>query len=50
MVPRWSPDGTKIAFYREEGGYFDIYTMDADGSNVRRLTHGGNNFSPAWSR
>ncbi len=47
--PRWSPDGRHIVFASNRTGNFDIYTMDADGSNVRRLTHGGNSFSPAWS-
>ncbi|MCH8874415.1 PD40 domain-containing protein, partial [candidate division KSB1 bacterium] len=32
--PAWSPDGTKIVFVRD----LDIYVMDADGSNVKRLT------------
>ena len=46
--PAWSPDGTKIAFMsdRDSGDagngstetYADIYTMDADGSDVVRVT------------
>ena len=36
----WSPDGTRLAFVRgsEEGGGDDIWVMDADGRNQRRLT------------
>jgi TolB protein len=42
----WSPDGQRIAFYRgvgvEGGGRFDaewdVFTMAADGSDVRQLT------------
>jgi len=28
--PKWSPDGTKIAFCSNRGGNFEIYTMDPD--------------------
>jgi TolB protein len=48
--PRWSPDGRHIVFASNRTGNFDIYTMEADGSNVRRLTRGGNSSSPSWSR
>jgi TolB protein len=48
--PRWSADGRHLAFASNRTGNFDIYTMDADGSHVRRLTRGGNSFSPSWSR
>src|SRR5215203_266480 len=36
--PRWSPDGTKITFQSDREGDYDIYTMDADGSDVAPLT------------
>ncbi|MEM7345463.1 MAG: hypothetical protein AAF485_14575 [Chloroflexota bacterium] len=36
--PTWSPDGNKIAFSRNEGGNIDIYTVNADGTNLQRLT------------
>jgi TolB protein len=48
--PRWSPDGRHLVFASDRTGSFDIYTMDADGSHVRRLTRTGNSHSPAWSR
>jgi dipeptidyl aminopeptidase/acylaminoacyl peptidase len=37
----WSPDGTQIAFIRTYGEFppDDLYVMDADGGNVRQLTH-----------
>jgi Tol biopolymer transport system component len=45
--PSWSPDGTKIAFGRDdpEGG---IWTMNADGSGETRLTSGWDK-DPTWS-
>jgi Tol biopolymer transport system component len=36
--PIWSPDGQTLAFSRETGGNVDIYTMNVDGSNLKRLT------------
>lgn len=49
-APAPSPDGARIAFERGSDANRDIYLMDADGSNVRRLMTGpGGNFDPAWS-
>jgi WD40-like Beta Propeller Repeat len=47
--PRWSPDGTKIAFQRfEANARSHIYVMDADGGNLERVsTRPG--FQPAWA-
>lgn len=39
LTPYWSPDGTAVAFVSLRDGNREIYLMDADGSNVRRLTH-----------
>ena len=50
--PDWSPDGRKIAFARGPNGNEQIYVMNADGSNVVRLTDpdsGGNANAPDWS-
>jgi TolB protein len=45
----WSPDGRKIAFSSNRRGRSDIYVVDLDGSNLRRLTHRqGENLQPAW--
>jgi TolB protein len=47
--PRWSPDGRHIVFASSRAGSYDLYTMRADGSEVRRLTRGGDCFTPDWS-
>lgn len=45
----WAPDGRKIAFSSNRRGRSDIYVVDLDGSNVRRLTQEqGDNLQPAW--
>jgi TolB protein len=41
--PRWSPDGTKITFMSDRSGDYDIYTMNANGSNVAPVTT-----NPRW--
>jgi Tol biopolymer transport system component len=54
--PAWSPDGARIAFWAYKGfaevpelGY-EVYVMDADGSNPVNLTnHPGYDVFPAWS-
>jgi Tol biopolymer transport system component len=34
----WSPDGSQIAFTSNRSGNYELYVMDADGSNVKQLT------------
>jgi len=53
--PEWSPDGAKIAFTSNRGSrakydsYSDIYTMDADGSDVAQVTNlPGDEQYPDW--
>ena len=46
--PRYSPDGRQIAFSSTRDGPSEIYIMNADGSNVRRLTFTGGNGAPSW--
>lgn len=55
--PAWSPDGREIAFHSTRDGEsnqlsanWEIYVMNADGSNPRRLTHSPKlDWLPSWS-
>ncbi|HKZ02873.1 MAG TPA: DPP IV N-terminal domain-containing protein [Pyrinomonadaceae bacterium] len=48
--PDWSPDGSKIVFESTRDGKFAIYTIQVDGSGLRKLTSGeANNEQPRWS-
>jgi imidazolonepropionase-like amidohydrolase/Tol biopolymer transport system component len=51
MQPRYSPDGSMIAFTSDRGGADNIWVIDADGSNPRAVTEEDfrtlNN--PTWS-
>ena len=48
--PAWSPDGRQIAFESNADGDMEIYVMNADGSNVRQITHNTVwDEGPAWS-
>src|SRR5215211_4417621 len=53
MSPTWSADGTKLAFdiNSVQTGLPDIYTSDADGSDLTNLTKNpdGEEFEPAFS-
>jgi Tol biopolymer transport system component len=52
----YSPDGKQIVFCSNRNGNLELYIMDADGGNVRQLTHapgcynGGPFFSPDGKR
>lgn len=43
--PRWSPDGTQLAFATEEA----LYVMRADGSGLRRLVSQPHDLALSWS-
>lgn len=58
--PAWSPDGSRIAFTSDSRAYdflYDLYVMNADGSDVRLVLQGPflsvesmtYYFQPAWS-
>lgn len=46
----WSQDGKTIVFSMSDGGNFDIYTISAEGSGLKKLTHSGAiDTSPSFS-
>jgi Tol biopolymer transport system component len=50
MSPSWSPDDRQMAFASNRDGKFQIYAMNSDGSNARRLTNDkGEDSGPAWA-
>jgi TolB protein len=50
LLPAWSPDGTKMAFMSFRDGNAEIYVMDVNGSNLRRITrHPNIDSTPTWS-
>ena len=51
VQPRFSPDGTRIAFTSDRGGGDNIWLMNADGSDKRQLTNEDFRLlnQPTWS-
>jgi eukaryotic-like serine/threonine-protein kinase len=49
--PRWSPDGKRIAFYSDRNGRYEMWAIDAQGSNLQQMTKmTGDTFNyPLWS-
>lgn len=48
--PAWSHDGTRIAFLRRgSDNIFNIWTMNADGTDQEQLTTEASTSPPAWS-
>jgi len=49
-VPRWSPDGTRLAFYSNRDGNWNLYLINADGTGLARLTDDPtSDTGPEWS-
>jgi TolB protein len=50
VAPSWSPDGKNLTFVSDRSGTPQIYVMDRDGNNPRRLTYQSSySATPAWS-
>ena len=47
--PVWSPRGDKIAWDNHDDGYHEIWVMNVDGSDARKLTPGIGFSDPVWS-
>jgi PKD repeat protein len=49
--PAWAPDGRQIAFVSSREGWYEIYVMSPEGSDIVRLTYGLTSRvgRPAWS-
>jgi Tol biopolymer transport system component len=46
---RWSPDGSQVLYVSNREGDWNIYVMDANGDNVRRLTDSdADDLFPVW--
>ncbi len=48
--PSWAPDGRHIVFSSNRSGSLQIWTMLADGTQLRQLTTQGQNTMPVWGK
>ena len=48
--PAWAPDGRRLAFMSTRSGSEQIWTMLADGTQLKQLTTAGKNGTPVWAK
>jgi TolB protein len=48
--PSWAPDGRHIVFSSTRSGSAEIWTMLADGTQLKQLTTEGRNTAPVWGK
>jgi TolB protein len=48
--PGWAPDGRHIVFSSTHSGQPQIWSVAADGTQLRRLTAEGSNSTPVWGK
>src|SRR5439155_1273801 len=49
-TPSWSPDGKQLVFTGYDGGLSDLFVVNADGSNLHRLTNDKYaDLEPSWA-
>jgi TolB protein len=48
--PSYAPSGNRVVFESDRGGTQQLYTMNADGSGVQRISYGNGRYAtPVWS-
>jgi len=47
--PDWSPNGDRIAYAAMNGGIFQVFTVNPDGTDRRMLTSRGQSEDPSWA-
>ena len=49
ILPRWSPDGTKLLFSGESNNFKNVFVINADGTGLAPLITLHQSMQPAWS-
>jgi len=50
VIPRWSPDGNRVVYNSDQTGNWEVFVMDADGTNQQQITNNpAMDYYTAWS-